>query len=534
VSDSFRKDLLKIKKLYGEEMMHFCKKHFPTLLEEERLLPELLLKNFAPSKLLYNDIIDTGNEENFRKYILFLAQPVDKKEVVTDKTPRELLDEAGYILYECQTEDDIQKFRKYYADNEILCTFSQKRSKTCYVFFAVKKDVEQIKREDIPKRDDAYGRSVISIQFSRGELNTLSIKNRYNHTVTNPDATFSNNLENIIPGLTYSFKKNYGLNINQNSISKFEIPGYVRANDGKFYKYNYEINNIYYCSNNVIIDNFEVKKYEPHERYIVLDYFVIDLSAKTIELYDKTLSDCFPDSIKDIQKISVVKSKETGNKRIKIECGADKIIIVIDSANRIIEYINNQVIEIGDNFLKYSQSLQNLELSNVRRLGNDFMGENRSLIAFSAVNLEQVGNNCLKNAWNLEILQTPALRIVGDEFLASNQKITILDLFNLIKVGNGFFRQNENLEIFNAFNLKVVGDGFLECNRKLKKVYFEHLIEMGNDCLKNNEILLVFNAPNLKSLGDGCLRNNKSLTWLELLMKLKRKVIDEEEKYHRE
>ena len=43
----------------------------------------------------------------------------------------------------------------------------------------------------------------MSIQFTKDEAHTLSIKNRYNHALLegNPDATYRNNLENIAPGL---------------------------------------------------------------------------------------------------------------------------------------------------------------------------------------------------------------------------------------------------------------------------------------------------------------------------------------------
>ena len=151
---------------------------------------------------------------------------------------------------------------------------------------AVKKNVDEIKREDFknPKRQDDYGTSVISIQFSRGASNTLSIKNRYNHTVENPDATFSNNLDNIILGLTDSFEQEYGYNLSHNR-SGFEIPGYVNVK-GKYYKYNYELDNIYYCPNNLIIDNFEViRDYQQMERYIVFDYAIIDLQEKKVLLH---------------------------------------------------------------------------------------------------------------------------------------------------------------------------------------------------------------------------------------------------------
>jgi len=153
-------------------------------------------------------------------------------------------------------------------------------------FFAVKENVDQIKREDFvkPSRQDEYGTSVISIQFTKTSTHTLSIKNRYNHTVNNPDATFSNNLDNIIPGLTDSFAR---AGYVQTYVKPcFELPNYVLAADGKYYKYNIEINNIYYCPNNVIIDNFEVHEYNK-DSFIVFDYFILDLKEKKILLYDK-------------------------------------------------------------------------------------------------------------------------------------------------------------------------------------------------------------------------------------------------------
>ena len=162
---------------------------------------------------MYEDIVKNGVVNSFKNYIYSLVDVELEKEVKVDKNPKELLSEAGYDLYECRSESDIQKFKKYYAEGEELCTFNGGRLNDCYVFFAVNKNVNQIRREDFdyPTRQDEYGTSVISIQFTRDETHTLSIKNRYNHTVDNPDATFSNNLDNIIPGLTDSFSKYYGL-----------------------------------------------------------------------------------------------------------------------------------------------------------------------------------------------------------------------------------------------------------------------------------------------------------------------------------
>ena len=517
-------DLIKIKKLYGEEMMHLCRKLFPTLLEQENLLLNTLLSTFAPSRLLAEDIINMGYESLFQNYIYFMTMPKEERKVTTNKTPQELMDEAGYTLFECRTEEEIKEFKKYYQIDELLCTFKDTRTKGYYVFFAIKKNVDQIFRSDNPKRDDEYGTSVISIQFTKGKVNTLSIKNRYNHTVENPDATLANNLENIVPGLTESFERMYGLNIRQNSVANFEFPGYVMANDGKFYKYNYEINNIYYCPNNIIIDKFQVKKYEP-ERYIVLDYFIIDLSTKTISLYDKQIEDDFPETIKNIKNIKVTRSRDNGNKRIEITTEHDnKIIIVIDKTGKIIEYFNEEVIEIKGEILCYNEkSLRLLELPNVRRLGNNFMAYNESLVSFLASQLEQLGDNCFSDSRNLVNFYAPNLKIAGDDFLAcgdvsiySSDKLEVLDLPSLVKVGDNFLINSRSLRKVRFDNLVEVGDNCLENAKNVISFIASKLTRIGNSMLRNNAILETFYAPNVIEVGSGFLCNSTELKELKL------------------
>ena len=367
-------DLKQIKNKYGEEMSHLCRELFPTILEEEGKLFNILSSSFAYSKHLYDDIVNNDLINSFKNYIYGLRDiEIIKNEVV--KKPKELLDEAGYILYECTNYDQVEYFKKYYEEKETLCTFKDidSRLNTNYVFFAIKKDVDNIKREDFlnPKRQDKYGTSVISIQFTKGNVNTLSIKNRYNHTVVNPDATFSNNLENIIPGLTNAFEKEYNLNINSNKNS-FEIPGYVKANDKKYYKYNYEINNIYYCPNNIIIDNFKVKGYDK-ERYIILDYFILDMKERRIYLYDETIYDSFTNEFNNIEKIEI---KKEVDKKIIID---NNIEITLNKDNNIIKYINIICEKIRNNFLRYNKSLQELYLPQVKVIGNNFLRYNKSL-----------------------------------------------------------------------------------------------------------------------------------------------------------
>ena len=393
------KELNRIKKLYGEKFMHFCRSIFPTLLEQEGLLTEVLKSTFATnSRTLYDDIVNNDLEEEFKNYI-YSKIDVEKEmpEIIGEKTPYQLLDENGYNLYECNSEEEIQSFKKYYKSGEELCTFHGDRLNRCVVFFAVKKDAEEIKREDFnkPKREDEYGTSVMSIQFTKSQNSTVSIKNRYNHTVNNPDATYGNDLNKIAPGLTQSFKKllsERGLTLNSSNIEAFSIPGYVVADDGKYYKYNMEINGNYYCPGNVIIDHGNVIKLEP-EKQELIDYFILDKENKTLSLYDSVISDSFIDGFKNIDSIEMANNNNSEQKTKTItikEKSSDKpITIEINKeSNSIIGYTNENLVNLGDNFLMYNKQLSELNVPNVTNIGAGCLANNKELKKFEAPNLD--------------------------------------------------------------------------------------------------------------------------------------------------
>lgn len=522
-------DLKIIKKKYGEDMMHFCRENFSSLLETEGLLSELLMDHFDPSHILYDDIVSNALESDFKNYIYSLVAVENNNEIIVNKTPKELLSDAGYNLFECTTEEEIQNFKKYYASGEELCTFSDNRLQSCRVFFAVKKDVDNIKREDFknPNRQDLYGTSVISIQFTKDETNTLSIKNRYNHTVNNPDATFSNNLDNIIPGLTKSFENTYGI-VQKHKGNAFEIPNYVQANDGKYYKYNYEINNIYYCPNNIIIDNYQVNRLEK-EKYIVFDYFVLDLVNKRLSLYNTYIGDSFLDTISDISKIRIENKEKVKDITIIPKYGED-IIITLDKQNRLIGYKNNNIKEIGDYFLYFNDTLSELNLSNVEIIGSSFLFYNQIITELNLPKIKEIGNffmhaNCsltklvlpkleiIKNSFlfynrTLTELSLPNIKVIGDSFLYHNKVMKMIELPNLEKVNDSFLRFNDLLLELSLPNLQTVGDSFLYMNCLLKKLDLPNLKEVGSEFLYWNKNLEMLNLPNLKKTGNGFLMSN--------------------------
>lgn len=496
-------DLKIIKKKYGEKMMHQCRTLFPTLLEQKGLLSKLLLEHFEPSHDLYNDIESYNLFGSFERYINVLAVTNKKEMIVTSLTSEELLDKTGYILYECKTEKDIQKFKKYYAEGEELCTFRGNRLNRCYVFFAVKKDVDSIKREDYkePFREDEYGTSVISIQFTRGGGSYLSIKNRYNHTVPNPDATFSNNLDNIIPGLKYAFEKDYNLSYRKTE-DEFDIPYYVFADGDKYYKYNYEINNIYYCLNNIIIDNFEVKRYsDEYQRYLVVDYFVIDRQNKKIYLYDEEVGtstsskamgddelyaydEVFGDSFieyfenNEIENIKISTNGDGSRSIIVSVKDKEDAIITIDKFNRIIGYKNNNITSIHDNFLLYNEVINRVEMKNVKDIGDNFLKNGHALKNLITPNLISVGDDFLLHNCDLEELLLPRLERVGDDFLFANFSIKEVILPNLKKVGNSFL-YNGMARVIELPLLEMVGNNFIPVNGRIEKINIDNLRKHG-------------------------------------------------------
>ncbi len=514
-------DLKIIKKKYGENMAKLCREFFPTLLETKGLVPILMLKSFEPSHNLYQDLIDQNIEADFKDYIYSLVDVENDNKINIYKTPKELLSEAGYDLYECKTEEEIQQFRKYYACGEELCTFNGGRLNRCRVFFAVRKDVDEIKRDDYqaPKRQDKYGTSVISIQFMKDSSHTLSIKNRYNHVVNNPDSTFSNNLDNIISGLTESFEREYGL-VQQHKNNGFEIAGYVRANDGKYYKYNREINNIYYCPNNIIIDNYEVKRYDK-EKYIVMDYFILDLVNKEINTYNankrstRDALDSFLDTIDDIEKIEIEKNKLEKLITIKVKNGED-IKIVLNKNNEMIELSNPNVEKIGNDFLFINTALQILSLPNLEEVGDYFLYWNKSLKRVDLPNLKVVGNAFLSVNNSLQVLNLPSLQKVKTGFLCENTSLQKLNLPNLQEVGYEFLCCNEILQDLDLPNLKEVGSYFLNNCKCIKEVNLPNLQKVGSYFLAMNTSLEKLILPKLQEVDDDFLFANKIIKEVDL------------------
>lgn len=513
------KDLKYIKKKYGEKMMHYCRECFPTILNVPGKLVEILNTHFYCVKdSLYNDIKENHKESEFNDFVYSnagLKNEYDIRDV--SKTPKELLDDAGYDLFECKTVEEVNSFKKYFILGEQLCTFLDPASRleNKYVFFAVKKNILDIKREDflIPDRQDEYGTSVISIQFTRDKNNHLSIKNRYNEVVNNPDSTFDNNLDNIIPGLTMSFYKAYGIREIYDENSEFQMENYISI-DGEYYKYNYKLNDIYYCTNNIIALNGKAIKYDP-EKYIIMDYFIIDLVNKKIDVFDNKLRDSFSEVIGKIKNIEIVRGEK--DKKVYITNEEYNIFeLTLSFDNKLIGIKNNMIDKLPNRFLISGEYLKNMEFSNVREIGNDVLYANTDLEYFNLSKAEVIGNYFLANNIKLTNIDLNKTIMIGDDFLKRNIIVESINFDSLQRVGNSFMFSNKGLSSIVLPNLSYTGKCFFKSNDKVLFASFPSLQETGDFFMNDAKNLRMFEADNLRVTGDMFLMANKELDYISL------------------
>ena len=470
-------ELKQIKKLYGEDMMHYCRDTFPSILDKKGKLSEILTKVLAPTHSIYKDLKEANCLNDFKIFINTINDEEEKRLVVVKQTPAELLAKVGYDLYECKSEEDIQSFKKYYAKGERLCTFHGGRLRRCHVFFAVKRNVDEIRREDFknPRRQDYYGTSVISIQFSRDESNTLSIKNRYNHTVYNPDATFFNNLDNMIPGLTKSFEYYYNLRINYKETNDGSFlrkkVGYILGKDKKYYRYNLLIDGNAFCENNYfLLDGVPQLDYQiDRGAYLLVDNYIINRNDKTIKLYNGE-EDSFTKSITDvgpIKNIDLFRNRDSRLIMINYLDGKN-VAIRIDEYNNIIEYENNYIETIGNDLLRYNKGIKRLCLANAK----------------------DIGDNCLYDNMVIEECIIPKCKRIGGNFLYLNKNsIKELAIPEVELISYGFMFNNNSLVSFLASNVRVIGNNFMYSNKTLRDFDIPYDVILGLHCLYSNDYL---------------------------------------------
>ena len=189
-------------------------------------------------------------------------------------------------------------------------------------------------------------------------------------------------------------------------------------------KYEYFGNSVYYLPNNVILDGryssgYDFVKFDS-KRYIVLDYFVLDLVDKKIAVYEQWV-DGFTDSLGEIKNIKIEEDKESKGRKIIIN---DKIIITIDKDNRIIKYDNELVKDITSDFMHRSKNIKSINIPNVETISDYFM----------------------ESDGNIQELNLPNVKKIGSDFMPCNQALKKANFHNLQQIDYAFMEGNNSLE----------------------------------------------------------------------------------------
>lgn len=187
---------------------------------------------------------------------------------IRETTQEEIIEDfkrAGYDTVIFDDEEKIAECKKYYATGEVICTYNNLsgRMSQYHMLVAIKKDIDKIQRSKTPQREDEYGTSILNIQIAKNGSH-MSIKNRYNHTVSECDSTLNNNLDLLVPGLQAKVLGYYNIaSLNKNKTYYRNI---AKIN-GVYLKYATEVENVYF--GNFVLDSKNGVRFADNGRYYV-------------------------------------------------------------------------------------------------------------------------------------------------------------------------------------------------------------------------------------------------------------------------
>ena len=445
-----------------------------------------------------NGIFDVQNLDLIVKHAGREAEPImaylislkniEINEMAVHMDPIKLLDKAGYDAYVVHDLAEQNAIEKYFAKGEELCTFHDPhRFEKYYIINAVRKDVDNIRRADFknPHREDEYGTSVISIQVLKTG-GFISIKNRYNHTVENPDNTLNSNPDNIIPGLADAIKHYFNVDFASHHV---DLPINYTTMNNQILKYNLEVENTYIGPDFYARDGrvFEINKdYE-----IILDTIIFNTKTKEFK------SIAHADG--DWQMINALSAAINGQK-VKIQNAGDDTKMLIAGNTPIVTFQNGQILS--------------LNLPNVREIGNYFALDCQKLTSVSMPDLETMGNNCFQ--FNiLEHVNMPKLREIGEMSFYRCRNLHEINMPQLQKMGNSCFFDLYKIETVNMPLLHHIGDYCFQNAPALSVLDLPNLQRMGQNCFVTAQLKTI-NLPQLQSVENSCFVNDCVATELDL------------------
>lgn len=448
--------------------------------------------------------------EPIMEYLISLKD-VHVAEMSVHQNPIDLLNRAGYDAYVVHDLDEQNAIKKYFADGEELCTFNDpSRFKHYYIINAVRKDVDKIRRADFanPKREDAYGTSVLSIQVLKNG-GFISIKNRYNHTVENPDNTFNSNPDNIIYGLADAIRHYFHVDFSSRHVELGR--GFVLVNN-QIIKYNYEHNNVYVGNDFYVYDGQVYDIDKNHE--ILLDTVVFD-----------TQSGEFRDLTNRISGTTQVLKKLIDGKKVGIKKNNSGEKSLVADGRPILDFTDGKittldlsgVTDVPPESFRFCGALRTLNMPDVRTIGNNSFEFTNVLGEINAPNLQVIGNRCFFDRVIARKLSFPQLQKIGDYAFKETVKLVVLDAPNLREIGADTFGiVDANFTKLDLPNLRIMGRYCFTVCLSLNDINLPQLKYMGKDCFATAQIIDCLDLPALETMGDECFHDLKEIKKLKL------------------
>jgi uncharacterized protein YidB (DUF937 family) len=556
-----------IKKKLGETVAKSIRQNMPYVLD----YPNEFLK-FLESKVpIKEDRAYFINEMPARLEALFRLEndkTVDVDSNDNKRSPEELAAEAGFVFYRPESEEDIVVFKKDFREGDILCTYGdvKGRIQRSFIFWIRKNGadtilpanelndkylsdnsegaklwreyLEKIGRKksngkyDLSKleteREDPYGTSSMSVQINRYD-GSISIKNRYNHRVRNPDATFGNDLNNIALGLENAVYDIEGV------PDRLAVDGVLPPNStadakGKLFRYDFSIGGVYgdgaYISKYGYLKNGEITLIDRNTQ-MILDDYVFDLKNKTITTISSSrefLNGNYNSFSINQDKIEI--KTNDGNITIGLEEGSPVTIEgnTTKIGNQFLMNVKTvtsvnlpNVTKIGNNFLAGSMMTRDVNLPNVKTIGNNFLSSSSMYLQkINLPNVTEIGFDFLRNGRLIKEVNLPNVEVIGSGFLSQNNNLKSINLPNVIELGYAFLMSNEVIDSVELPRVEIIENAFLLSSRSLKNISLPEVKSVGDDFMRYNEYIKSANLPNVKKIGNNFIASNTKLRKLNI------------------
>lgn len=340
-------------------------------------------------------------------YLVGLITPKEAAPRPDTLDPFVLLSRAGYDAFYADTLQLQNSIARYFRSGELLCTFNDNaRYKAYHIVHAVRRDADTLRRDDFrgkERRQDEYGTSVISIQMLKsGKF--ISIKNRYNHTVSMSDHTFGSDPDNIIEGLSAALQDRFSVDFMGEGNNPLP-DGFVLMDD-KIFAYHEEQNTMYYGDQAWATEG-RIYKVDRAGGNALFDGFLFDNAEKRLIRLDSRFQDSFAENFNRFYGGARGLHVRGGNLMLDEE-------VLIGAVRSQIRTLNLPAFTGMSNYCLFNRrGLTSISAPSVTVLGKEALKYGHALREVDMPQLAVIGRKCLFVLPVLERVNAPLLPGIG-------------------------------------------------------------------------------------------------------------------------